>query len=116
MPSLRPVAMGFAGNASDLYSTPWPHALGERARDKNGNEYMFVDFGAASMSIGSVVHISAASIAVPLNTASLASTDGGRVGVVVAANPTSVQAGWVQIYGFALVQCDAGAGTGAASA
>jgi len=116
MPSLRPSAQGFAGNASDLYTTPFPHALGERARDKNGNEYMFVDFGAASMSIGSVVHISAAGIALPLSTTAPTAAGGGRVGVVVAASPTSVQGGWVQIYGFALVQADAGAGTGAASA
>lgn len=108
--------LGFGGNASDLYTTPYPHKLGDKARDKNGNEFMFVDFGAASMSIGSVVGITIANVAFPLSTTAPTAASGSRVGVVVSASPTSLQAGWVQVYGFAMVQCDAGLGTGAASA
>lgn len=103
MAGLKASPVGFAGNASDLYTTPWPHQLGERARDKQGREYMFVDFGAASLSVGSVVSIDMNHVATALTAASNAS----RVGVVVAVNPTSLQAGWVQIYGFALVQTQA---------
>jgi hypothetical protein len=116
MAGLKGFAGGFPGNASDLYTTPYPASLGDKARDRNGNEFLFVDFGAAGLSIGSVVGITAAHVAFPLSTTSPTAAGGSRVGVVVAASPTSLQAGWVQVYGFALVQADAGLGTGAASA
>lgn len=110
---LRSLPVGFGGNASDLFTTPWPHTLGDKARDKFGNEYLFVDFATTGTSIGSVVSIDILHRATPLSSASNA----GRVGVVVSAAPTTLQAGWVQVYGFAAqVQCDIGAAAGAASA
>jgi hypothetical protein len=113
MPSLRPSAIGFAGNASDLYTTPYPHGLGDKARDSAGNEYVFVDFNVTGASVGSVVVIDGAHFATPL---SQSASQAGRVGVVVAASPTTNQAGWVQVYGFALVQGSTGYSSGAASA
>lgn len=100
MAALKSLSIGFAGNASDVYTTPWPHQLGEKARDRQGREYLFVDFGVATMSVGSVCVIDINHVATPLTS----SSNAGRVGVVVAVNPTSAQAGWVQVYGFALVQ------------
>ncbi len=113
MPSLRPYSVGFPGNASDFYTTPYPVSLGDRARDSQGNEYVFVDFAVTGASIGSAVVISAGHLATPL---SQSASQAGRIGIVVGASPTTNQAGWVQVYGFALVQGSTGGATGAASA
>lgn len=113
MAALRAPSIGFPGNASDLYTTPWPVSLGDKARDAQGNEYIFCDFAVTGASIGSVVVISPSHQCQPLaESASVA----GRVGVVVAASPTTNQAGWVQVYGFALVQGSTGYSSAAASA
>jgi len=116
MGALKSLAQGFSGNASDLYTTPFPMTLGEKARDKDGNEYIFCHMAAANMGIGSVVGITLANWAFPLSTTAPTAAGASRVGVVVSASPTSLQYGWVQIYGVAMVQCDAGLQTGAASA
>lgn len=38
----------FAGGVSDSWTTPFPHALGTKARDSFGNEYVFCSTGAAT--------------------------------------------------------------------
>lgn len=113
MPGLRSLPIGFAGNASDVFTTPYPHTLGDKARDKDGNEYVFVDFAVSGASVGSLVVISAGHQAQPL---AESASQAGRVGVVVAVSPTTNQAGWVQVYGFALVQGSTGYAAAAASA
>lgn len=95
--------IGAGGPTSAIFTTPFPHTPGDRMRDKAGNEYLFVSFSAATY-YGCLVQITSTNVASPLlGTAKLAY----RVGVVcsgtpstVAGNhPTSVNAGWVQIYG-----------------
>jgi hypothetical protein len=73
------------------------YPLGTRARDMDGNEYMYVDFQTAAAE-GEVLAISAAYLADNIATATV-----GRVGIVCATT-TSDSYGWVQIYGTAVVQ------------
>ncbi len=96
-----PGAIGFAGNTSDFYTTPYPHKPGDKGRDKDGNEYVFVDY-TATVYFGCVVQITADYLAAPLlGTA----RDPYRVGVACggvctsASGMTSDHGGWVQIYG-----------------
>ncbi len=95
--------VGQAGPTSNYYTSPFPHALGEKARDTEGNEYLFVDF-TSTVYFGTLVLINSLNQATPLlGTAA----EGGRVGVVVGGlattvsplHPTSDHAGWVQVYG-----------------
>ena len=92
-----------AGPTSQLFTTPFPHSPGERAKDKVGNEYLFVDF-TANVYYGCLVQIDSNNFAAPLlGTANIPY----RVGVVVSGtpssdagnHPTSDNGGWVQIYG-----------------
>mgnify|MGYP001587806587 CR=1 FL=1 len=83
-----------AGPTSQLFTTPWPHKLGEIARDTDGNEYMFVDFEIATFP-GVLVGITDANLAHPLLGTALLPE---RVGVAMT-NATSADAGWVQVYG-----------------
>ena len=69
-------------------------ALGTRARDVLGNEYMYVDFDAAKAK-GEVVAISSAFLASDVG----ATTVGVPLGVVMGTVSSSDMAGWVQIYG-----------------
>jgi hypothetical protein len=96
-----PGAIGFAGNTSDYYTTPYPHKPGDKGRDKDGNEYVFVDF-TGTVYYGVCVQITADYKASPLlGTA----RDPYRVGVVCGGTATSNSGltsdhgGWVQIYG-----------------
>lgn len=96
-----PGAMGFAGNTSDFYTTPYPHKPGDKGRDKDGNEYIFCDM-TATVYFGCVVQITADYTAAPLlGTA----RDPYRVGIVCGGTATSGSGltsdhgGWVQIYG-----------------
>jgi len=98
-----PGAIAQAGATSIHFTTPFPHKPGDKARDKEGNEYVFVDFTATSY-FGCLVAINSLYQATPLlGTANIPS----RVGVVVSgmpvsdsgAHPTSDNGGWVQIYG-----------------
>jgi len=107
----------FGGNTSDLYTTPFPHALGTRARDANGNEYVLCTVGAATtlapemcVQIGSDFTIAAvgtnnrrASVGVIADL-----TKAGLTSALTTAT-SSGQACWVQIYGRAFVQCSTGA-------
>ena len=90
-----------AGGTSVIFSAPFPHKPGEKARDKDGNEYVFVDF-LNTVYYGALVQINSLYQAAPLlGTANIPF----RVGVVCSGNPssadhpTSDQAGWVQVYG-----------------
>ncbi len=89
-----PGPIGTAGPTSSIYTTPFPHKPGDVARDKYGNEFLFVDF-TGSVSGGILVGITDTNLASPLlGTALLAQ----RVGVAMT-GATSDNAGWVQIYG-----------------
>ena len=102
MPFLTaPGTIGAAGPTSNFYTTPFPHRPGDKARDRDGNEYVFVDF-TATMYYGTLAFITSEYTATPLlGTARIA----GRVGVVMGGwpttdnHPTSDNGGWVQIYG-----------------
>jgi hypothetical protein len=98
-----PGAIVAAGPTSAIFSTPFPHRPGDKARDRDGNEYLFVDFTATTY-YGCLVQIDELHRATPLlGTANLPL----RVGVVCSGitsteagnHPTSDNGGWVQIYG-----------------
>jgi hypothetical protein len=95
--------MGFAGNTSEFYTTPFPHRPGDKGRDKDGNEYLFVSF-TGNVYVGTLVQITADYTASALlGTA----RDPYRVGIVCGGQAVSNNAlhgdttkgGWVQIYG-----------------
>jgi hypothetical protein len=90
-------AQSMAGNTSDVYTTPFPHNLGQRARDNAGNEYVFCDstatlYGRQAVAIASDFTISAIGV-----------TGRGPVGVLVA-QASSDNGVWVQVYGKCLMQ------------
>lgn len=92
---------GPAGPTSQLWTTPWPHALGEKARDKDGNEYVFCAAITTNLGDGALVSIDANNQAAPLLNSSLNPT---RVGVWRGGTGSAgVDAGWVQIYGVSFV-------------
>jgi len=86
--------MGQAGPTSQTFATPFPHKLGEIARSTDGDEFMFVEFGAA-MFTGVLCQINDVYVATPLLGTNLTPA---RVGVVMT-NAVSTDGGWVQIYG-----------------
>ena len=69
-----------------------PMALGTRARDASGNEYVYVDFQGAAVE-GEVFAISATFTATDVTTATV-----GQIGMVCG-TVTSDSCGWLQIYG-----------------
>lgn len=83
---------GLPGGTSKVYTTPWPLKPGARARDVDGNEYLFVDYLNTLMP-GLLCVIDDLNRAGPLLVGS-----SGRVGVCMA-GATSDNAGWVQIWG-----------------
>lgn len=82
-------------------SAPLKIALGTRARDAAGNEYVYVNFGAAK-AVGELVTFDSDYLA-----AACGATTVGQVGIVCGEAGTSDMAGWVQIYGYN-TQCLAG--------
>lgn len=113
MATLQGPAQTFGGGVSDAHTTPFPHAVGTRARDSEGNEYVYVDYtGNAAPEM--VVVISPSFTASGLTTGSY-----GAIGVVPdfpklgqsSLTPTipgsyqwtSDNAGWVQVYGRATI-------------
>ena len=104
-----------AGGTSVFYTTPYPHRPGDRARDREGNEYLFVDF-TGTVYYGCLVQINTSNLAAPLlGTAAEAYRVGvvcsGEASTVSNSHPTSDHAGWVQIYGWhAAVQTGAASG------
>ena len=92
--------VGQAGGTSQVFTTPYPHSLGERARDKRGNEYMFCQARTAVAGEGILVSITVDNFVAPL-----LHTGGLEARVGVAQKQLAVdEAGWVQIYGVAFVQ------------
>lgn len=98
-----PGAIVTAGPTSQMFTTPFPHRPGDKARDRDGNEYLFVDF-TATVYYGTLVQINLSYQAAPLlGTAA----ESYRVGVVMSGlastvsndHPTSDHGGWVQVYG-----------------
>ena len=113
MANLQGATNSFAGGVSVVFTTPYPHAVGTKARDADGNEYVFVDF-TSNAAPEMLVAISESFTASTLTT-----TSKGAIGVVPdfaklgqSANTptmpasyqwTSDNAGWVQIYGRAYI-------------
>jgi hypothetical protein len=86
-------AVGYAQQTSITVGSSAPTtALGTRARDAAGNEYVYVDFGAAFVE-GEVVAISTAYSATECVAATV-----GMVGLALGTQ-SSDTCGWVQIYG-----------------
>ncbi len=97
---IGPGPAGLAGPVSNTWTTPFPHALGDRAKDNRGNEYLFVQCITAVQGEGTLVSIDHAHNVAPLLHTSGLNT---RVGIAQT-SMTAGQAGWVQIYGVAFVQ------------
>jgi len=89
-----PGAIVAAGPTFQVWTTPFPHKPGDKARDRDGNEYVFVDY-TASVFTGVLVGITDTYQAHPLLGTALTPE---RVGVAMTAG-TSDNGGWVQIYG-----------------
>jgi hypothetical protein len=85
--------VGLSGGTSCVYTTPWPVALGTRARDAEGNEYVFCDF------TGTVSEHQPVVISSDWTAAAVSTTGRGSVGIVQADVGTSDHGGWVLIYG-----------------
>ena len=97
MAQLTGFTQAFLHPTSETLATSLPHAVGTRARDRAGNEYIYVDFTGTVFS-GTPVQINS-----DFTAAKIGATGRGMFGVVTAA-ATSDDSGWVQIYGRAVVQ------------
>lgn len=90
-------SIGYPQQTSEVTSyssaTPAKIALGTRARDAAGNEFVYVNFDAAK-AVGEIVTYDSAFLA----TATGATTT-GFIGVVCGEASSSDKAGWIQIYG-----------------
>lgn len=85
--------MAYPAQTSQIVGSSAPQlSLGTRARDKSGNEYVYVDFQAA-FTEGELVAISTTFTATDATTATV-----GPVGLACG-TATSDSCGWVQIYG-----------------
>lgn len=104
--------IGAAGPTSQTWTTPWPHKLGDKARDKDGNEYVFCQCITTNVSGGILCSINDVYQAAPLlGTALLPS----RVGVAMTGMTATTDAGWFQIYGLCAGVQTAGASDGLVS-
>lgn len=113
MSQLQGPTLAFAGGVSEGWTTPFPHAVGTRARDSNGNEYVFCEFE-GPLAPETLVTISSAFVAQALTTTSRgligATPDYAKLGQD-ANTPTmhssyqwtSAMAGWIQVYGRAVI-------------
>lgn len=97
MALLRSGGIGSAGSTSEVFTTPFPHQLGDTRRDINGNEYVFVDF------TGTVYGGTPVQIDSDLTAAKVGITGRGAFGVACGTG-TSDNGGWVQIYGKCMIQ------------
>jgi hypothetical protein len=97
--------VGLPGGTSVVFTTPFPLQLGSRAKDVAGNEYIFCTFG-NDVNAKMCVQIDSAFDATIIGVAAR-----GPLGVVCATNASSDSAGWVQIYGKAMMMI-VGAGSG----
>lgn len=96
-------AQAFPGGTSEQYTTPFPIALGTRARDMDGNEFVLCG-AAATLYSGQVVTINDEN----WRATALTTTGRGKVGVVMQGTTAVTDAGsraiWVQVYGRVLMQ------------
>lgn len=97
MPTLTGFLSAFPHSTSEVATTPYPLKPGARARDNDGNEYVYVDF------TGSVYGEQPVLIASDFTAAAVGTSGRGAIGIATTA-ATSDNAGWVQIYGRAFVQ------------
>ena len=116
MSTLQGDAQSFAGGTSDTWTTPFPHALGTKARDSAGNEFVFCSTGASTtVAPEMVVLINADWTVTPIGAAG----GQGAIGVVVdyqkqgktsalSAAYAASTAIWVQIYGRAYIMYGGG--------
>jgi len=105
----------FGGGVSDTFTTPFPHALGTKARDANGNEYVFCQTAGATAAPEMVVVIGADWGITPIGAVGAQ----GMIGVVpdydrlgltsarVSGYPTATGL-WVQVYGRAFIMYGGG--------
>ena len=91
-----PVLHGAATSVAVATSVA-PYKKGQRGRDSDGNEYLWVEF------TGTVNPEQPVAIASDFTAAALAVTGRGAIGIAQGLG-TSNDSGWVQIYGRALVQ------------
>lgn len=116
MATFQSQSPAFAGGVSDSHTTPFPHALGTKARDSEGNEYVYCSTGAdTTVAPEQVVLIGSNWNVVPIG----ASGGQGPIGVVadyakrgltsafVSAIPINTGI-WVQIYGRAYIMYGGG--------
>jgi hypothetical protein len=103
MANLTGFAASFPHPTSEMATTPYPIQPGTRARDMDGNEYVYCDYTATVYS-GIPVFISMDG---EFTATCVASGGRGPVGVACGAG-TSDNAGWVQIYGYASMQIAGG--------
>lgn len=98
-------SIGFAGQTSEVQTHTAaklaPHALGTVASDGKGNEFIYLNFGAAK-AVGELVTWDADFLA-----AACGATTTGFVGIVCGEAISSDLAGWVQVKGIN-TQCLAG--------
>ena len=115
MSTLQGGTQSFAGGTSDVYTTPYPHAPGTKARDSAGNEYVFCTTAGATSAPEMVVLIGADFSITPIGAAG----GQGAIGVVVdyakqgltSARVSGYPTGtglWVQIYGRAFIMYGGG--------
>lgn len=112
MPAITVVAgsVASAGETSRVFSTPFPHEPGTRARDADGNEYLFIEYNeqvyggvwVAISNDGAFTGVVATNTS--RNSLGIAMTGG-----------TSDQAGWVMVYGYHAAAQMAGADSAATS-
>jgi hypothetical protein len=90
-------SIGYPQQTSEVTSysseTPAKIELGTRARDKSGNEFIYVDFTQA-LQLGELCTILSDN-----TVAETAAATQGRIGVVCSTVASSDLAGWVQVYG-----------------
>jgi hypothetical protein len=96
---------GYPGGTSITFTTPLPLRPGTRAKDVDGNEYVFCTFSNPCNAKMPVLIDSA------FDCTTLGVAGRGAIGVLCASEHTSDTSGWVQIYGKAMMQIiDAGSG------
>jgi hypothetical protein len=89
--------VGFPGGTSVVFTTPYPLQKGARGWDTDGNEYVFCHFN-DTVNAGQPVSIKS-----DFTASILAVTGRGPIGIACARG-SSDQAGWVQVYGRAVMQ------------
>ena len=114
MATFQGPTMTFGGGVSDTFTTPFPHALGTKARDAAGNEYVLCQTGAVTtVSPEQVVVIGADWSITPIGAVGAFGMlgvvpDYDRLGLTSArVSPYPINTAlWIQIYGRAYIMYD----------